>query len=176
MLRYLLPIAIFTVLIWFFARGLQLDPSYVPSPLIGKSAPEFSLPQLQDPEATLSHMDLKGEYALLNVWATWCSGCYEDHPFLLELAQSDTIPIYGLNWKDDREAALTWLRQLGDPYEAVGFDELGEVAIDWGVYGAPETFLVATDGTVVYKHLSPLTQGVWEREFIPRIQSRAAED
>jgi cytochrome c biogenesis protein CcmG/thiol:disulfide interchange protein DsbE len=110
-----------------------------------------------------------GKLALVNVWATWCVGCRQEHPFLVELSKSAGIPIYGLNWKDDRGQAMSWLSQLGDPYEASGFDESGDAAIDWGVYGAPETFLLAPDGTVLYKHLSPLTAEVWSTEFMPRI-------
>lgn len=172
MWRYLIPIGVFAVLAAFFLRGLSLNPRYVPSPLIGKPAPEFQLPRLKDPAATLGTQDLAGQVALLNVWATWCPGCRQEHPFLVELAEANDVPIYGLNWKDDRAKALGWLSSIGDPYVASAFDEIGEVAIDWGVYGAPETFLLARDGTVLYKHIAPLTPEVWATEFLPRIQEQ----
>ena len=169
MWRYLIPVGVFAVLTAFFVRGLSLNPRYVPSPLLGKPAPQFELPRLKDPAATLGSADLQGQVALLNVWATWCVGCRQEHGLLVELAEASDVPIYGLNWKDDRAAALSWLSSLGDPYVASAFDELGEVAIDWGVYGAPETFLLARDGTVLYKHIAPLTREVWAAEFLPRI-------
>lgn len=167
MWRYAIPAVLFAVLVAFFAQGLNLNPGYIPSPLIGKKAPEFSLPNLLDAERTLTDADLRGHYSLLNVWATWCVGCYEEHAFLVSLARSGVIPIYGLNWKDQREDAIGWLQQLGNPYQAVGFDDVGKVAIDWGVYGAPETFLIKDDGTIIHKHLSPLTREIWQRDFLP---------
>jgi cytochrome c biogenesis protein CcmG/thiol:disulfide interchange protein DsbE len=169
MWRYAIPAVLFVVLAVFFARGLNLNPGYVPSPLTGKPMPTFELPELTNPEMTLGSADLAGQIALLNVWATWCTGCRAEHPFLVSLAAQGEIPIYGLNWKDDRDAALAWLSRLGDPYVASAFDRDGKVAIDWGVYGAPETFLVGMDGRVLYKHIAPLTADVWEREFVPRI-------
>ena len=170
--RYLIPAAVFAVLAAFFFRGLSLNPGYVPSPLLGNPAPEFELPRLKDPSATLGNRDLDGKVALLNVWATWCVGCRQEHDFLIELAEEGSVPIYGLNWKDTRRTALDWLTDLGDPYVASAFDETGEVAIDWGVYGAPETFLLARDGTVLHKHIAPLTREVWAREFLPRIHEQ----
>ena len=169
MVRYLVPLSIFAVLAAFFYRGLSLNPGYVPSPLLGKPAPEFELPRLKDAGTTLGSRDLDGQVALLNVWATWCVGCRQEHGFLVDLAESGAVPIYGLNWKDDRQTALNWLTDLGDPYVASAFDELGEVAIDWGVYGAPETFLLGRDGTVLHKHIAPLDEEIWARDFLPRI-------
>ena len=169
--RFLVPLLVFAGLVAFFVIGLERDPSRVPSPLIGRPAPDFELPELADPEQTVGLDDLRGRVSLLNVWATWCVGCRQEHALLLEIARSGAAPIFGLDWKDDREAALAWLEELGDPYEAVAFDATGRVAIDWGVYGAPETFLLDADGTVLYKHLSPLTQAVWEQEFLPRIRA-----
>jgi cytochrome c biogenesis protein CcmG/thiol:disulfide interchange protein DsbE len=169
MWRYLIPIVLFVTLVGFFARGLQLDPSYVPSPLIGKTIPQFVLPTLADASISLSDRDLRGQVSLVNVWATWCVGCRQEHAYLVELAAESQIPIYGLNWKDDSEQARQWLSQLGNPYVATAVDLEGRVAIDFGVYGAPETFLVDVDGTVLYKHLSPLTREVWQQEFLPRI-------
>ena len=175
MWRYLIPVALFVTLVWFFARGLYLDPGYVPSPFVGKPAPAFSLPKLKDPAARLERSDIVGQLALVNVWATWCIGCQQEHAFLVQLASSAGLPIYGLNWKDDRSQALRWLEQLGDPYVASGFDASGDTAIDWGVYGAPETFLLAPDGTVLYKHLSPLTREIWSRAFLPRLAAVRGE-
>ena len=169
--RYLLPAVAFLVLVSFLAFGLTRDPAYIPSPLIGKPAPVFDLPNLQDPNTRVSTRDMTGQVALLNVWATWCSGCRLEHGLLMDIARSGEVPIYSLNWKDRRDGALQWLVQYGDPYVATAFDADGRVAIDWGVYGAPETFLVAADGTVLYKHLSPLTPQVWREELLPRIRA-----
>lgn len=171
MLRYFAPISIFVVLLWFFARGLDLDPHRIPSPLIGKPVPRFSVPELHQPDRNMTEASFQGQFALLNVWGTWCSECFVEHAFLNELAQSGAITIYGLNWKDDRDEALSWLTQLGNPYQEVGFDDTGKVAIEWGVYGAPETFLIGPDGMILHKHLSPLTQEIWQRDFLPLMQS-----
>ena len=169
MWRYLLPGAVFALLIAVFAVGLYRDPGYVPSPLIGKPAPEFSMPHLDDPQQRLQRSDLLGKVSLVNVWATWCTGCRQEHETLLTLAREGGVPIFGINWKDDPVQARQWLQQLGNPYAAVGVDEEGGTAIDWGVYGAPETFLIGADGTVLYKHIAPMTLAVWREEFMPRI-------
>lgn len=171
MSRYLIPLIAFAILIPVFIIGLGRDPGELPSPFLGKPAPEFSLPTVSDPQKTVGSADFSGQAALVNVWATWCVGCRQEHGFLLSLSRSGAIPIYGINWQDDRTEALRWLQQLGNPYVASGDDRDGKVGIDWGVYGAPETFLVAADGTVLYKHLGPLTPAVWEREFVPRLES-----
>jgi cytochrome c biogenesis protein CcmG/thiol:disulfide interchange protein DsbE len=167
MFRYLLPASLFAVLLVFLAAGLYLDPSRVPSPLIDKPAPEFTLPLLKDPARTFSAQDLTGEVSLVNVWATWCGGCYEEHPVLVALARSKIVPIYGLNYKDQRAAANEWLKQYGDPYAAVAFDKDGQVAIDWGVYGAPETFVVDEQGIIRYKHIGPLTADDLQNTILP---------
>ena len=171
MTRFVAPVVVFGLLVAVFWLGLGRDPGYVPSPLIGKPAPEFSLPRLHDPERRLTTNDLRGQVSLLNVWATWCVGCREEHATLIEIANSGEVPIYGLNWKDDRALALQWLDRLGDPYFATAVDADGRVAIDWGVYGAPETFLLDRDGTVLYKHIAPLTMEIWNRDFLPRIRA-----
>lgn len=168
-MRYILPVGFFGVLVVFFFIGLGKDPSVVPSPLIGKPAPAFSLPSLKDPGTSVGSEDLKGKVSLFNVWATWCVGCRQEHGLLVKIAESGLVPIYSLNWKDERARALEWLERLGDPYVATAFDADGRVAIDWGVYGAPETFLVAADGTVLYKHLAPLTEQIWQDELLPRV-------
>ncbi len=171
MTRFLLPVVLLAVLIAFLAIGLQRDPSYVPSPLIGKPAPDFSLPRLDDPRQTLSKSDLLGDVSLVNVWATWCVCSLQEHAFLVELSARGDVRIFGLNWKDDPDLARQWLQQLGNPYAATAMDQDGRAAIDWGVYGAPETFLLDAAGTVLYKHIAPLTMEVWQAEFVPRIQA-----
>lgn len=173
MWRYLIPAFVFALLVAVLAVGLKRDPSYVPSPLLGKPAPEFSLPLLDDPGRTLSRGDLLGRYSLVNVWGTWCSGCRQEHGLLLTLARDSGIPIYGINWKDDPDLARRWLAELGNPYAAVGVDQTGEVAIDWGVYGAPETFLISPEGVVIYKHIAPMTLEVWREQFLPLIDLRS---
>jgi cytochrome c biogenesis protein CcmG/thiol:disulfide interchange protein DsbE len=130
----------------------------------------FDLPQLEDPTRRVSNANFAGQTVLFNVWATWCVGCRQEHDFLLQLAKQKTIPIFGLNWRDRRQDALQWLNKLGDPYVASGYDGDGKSGIDWGVYGAPETFLISRDGTVLYKYLGPLNARAWELEFEPRIR------
>lgn len=174
MTRYLIPIIAFALLVIVFRIALDRDPTFVPSPLIGKPAPEFSLPRLKYPDQRVTDADLRGQVSLLNVWATWCVGCRQEHAALNEIASRGVVPIYGLNWKDDPELALRWLDELGNPYVATAFDGDGRVAIDWGVYGAPETFLIDADGVILYRHISPITLDTWEAEFVPRI--RAAQE
>ena len=142
MLRYLIPVGLLLALVAFFYVGLGRDKQTLPSPLIGKPAPEFSLPRVGDRTQTVSSRDYAGQPYVLNVWATWCVGCRQEHDALLEIASRGEVPIVGLNWKDDMQLAQQWLRELGNPYVATAFDEEGRVAIDWGVYGAPETFLI----------------------------------
>ncbi len=175
MSRFLIPLVIFTFLVSIFAVALSRDPTELndlPSPLLDKQAPQFDLPSLTDPTQRVSSENYKGELALINVWATWCPGCRQEHNFLLQLAKTDIIPIYSLNWRDTAPEARRWLAQLGDPYVATAFDEDGRVGIDWGVYGAPETFLIAADGTVLYKQLGPLSWGLWEENFVPLLKTQ----
>ena len=174
MWKFIVPSGLFALLGVFLYVGLHRDPSYVPSPLIGKQAPEFSLPSLQDPAYPVSSKDLAGRPWVLNVWGTWCAGCRQEHPVLLQIARQTSVPIIGLDWKDDATEAKRWLAELGNPYSAVAFDSEGRVAIDWGVYGAPETFLIGADGKVLYKHIAPMTLEVWANEFEPRIQAATA--
>jgi cytochrome c biogenesis protein CcmG/thiol:disulfide interchange protein DsbE len=168
-LRYLAPVLAFAVLLPVLIFGLSRDPSELPSPYLGKPAPSFELPSVMDAEEIVSSRDYAGQVALVNVWATWCVGCRHEHDFLLELAGRGEVPIYGLNWRDDRNEAIRWLTQLGNPYVASAYDVDGSVGINWGVYGAPETFLIGPDGTVLHKHLSPLTEEIWKRDFVPKI-------
>ena len=172
MVRYLLPLIAVILLIVFLVFGLTRgDPRALPSPFIGKPAPEFELPMLKDADSTVSSKDLADKVSLVNVWATWCAGCRQEHDFLLELTANNEIPIYGINWRDTRPKALQWIAQLGDPYVASGYDADGRVGIDWGVYGAPESFLVSGDGIVLHKHLGPLDRTTWEEDFVPLIES-----
>jgi cytochrome c biogenesis protein CcmG/thiol:disulfide interchange protein DsbE len=166
-LRFLVPAFAFAVLVGFFVVGLQRDPGQIPSPLIGKPAPSFSLESLGDPAFKVGNADFAGRPWLLNVWATWCVGCRQEHDALLSIARENRVPIMGLNSWDDRALALRWLAQLGNPYVSVAFDPEGRTAIDWGVYGAPETFLMDGGGRVIKKHIGPITMDVWEREFLP---------
>ena len=174
MWKFIVPFGLFALLGVFLYIGLHRDPSYVPSPLIGKPAPEFTLPSLQDPAYPVSTKDLSGRPWVLNVWGTWCAGCRQEHPVLLQIARQTSVPIIGLDWKDDAAEAQRWLADLGNPYAAVAFDSEGRVAIDWGVYGAPETFLIGADGKVLYKHIAPMTLEVWANEFEPRIRAASA--
>jgi cytochrome c biogenesis protein CcmG/thiol:disulfide interchange protein DsbE len=167
--RYLLPLIAAVVLIPIMILGLRSDPSELPSQYLGKPAPEFTLPTLKDPTQFISTADLRGQVSLVNIWATWCGGCRAEHGFLMQLRKEQAIPIYAINWRDNREDALQWLRQLGDPYVASGFDGDGRVGIDWGAYGAPETFLLNVEGHVVYRLTGPMTRELWEQEFVPRI-------
>lgn len=171
MLKFLAPVIAFGVMIPVFIIGLNRNPNEIPSPLIDAPAPRFELPSLLQPGETVGSEDYAGQVALLNVWATWCVGCRQEHEYLMELSRESDVPIYGLNWRDQHDAAVRWLEQLGDPYVATAYDGDGRVGIDWGVYGAPETFLIAPDGTVVHKHISPMTEDVWTYEFLPRIEA-----
>ncbi len=170
MLRYLIPLVLFLVLVVFLAIGLGRDPREVPSPLINKAAPTFRLPQLKDPAKTFSAEDLRGKVWVLNVWASWCVSCRDEHPLLIDYAKSGVVPIYGLNWKDKREDALSWLDELGDPYVLSASDLDGRIAIDYGVYGAPETYLIDKSGVIRYKQIGPVTEDVWRDKFLPLVQ------
>jgi cytochrome c biogenesis protein CcmG/thiol:disulfide interchange protein DsbE len=172
MARYIALVIAFAVLLGIFALGLERDPRKLPSALIDKPAPEYELPRVKDPMSTTGSDDYAGQMVLVNIWATWCVGCRQEHDYLLQLAARNEIPIYGIDWRDQRPEALKWLNELGDPYVASAYDEDGRVGIDWGVYGAPETFLVSPDGNVVYKHIGPMDESVWQSEFVPRIAAQ----
>ena len=154
----------------FLAIGLTHDPHEIPSPLIGKQAPDFQLPQLHEPNKMFSPRDMRGKVWLLNVWASWCFSCRDEHPYLLELQRSSPIPIYGLNTKNNRDEALAWLSELGNPYVLSAADLDGRVSIDYGVYGAPETFLIDRDGIIRFKQIGPITPEVWNGKIIPLAQ------
>ena len=155
----------------FFAAGLRLDPREVPSPLIGKPAPEFALTRLDAPAQTIRRADMLGKVWMLNVWASWCEACREEHPHLVQFAQMHALPILGLDYKDTRDAAQQWLAQRGDPYDASLFDEHGRVGIDFGVYGVPETFLIDKQGVIRFKQIGPLTPEVLRDRVLPLVRS-----
>ena len=162
-----LPIIVFVIMLPIFFIGLSRNKSELPSPLIGKVSPSFVLPSLINPSVIIDQTNLKGRFVLFNVWATWCAGCREEHEFLMNLSARNEIAIIGLNWRDNRDDALNWLDTLGNPYEMTAEDKQGRTAIDWGVYGAPETFLINPQGVIVYKHLGPLTERDWMMHFKP---------
>lgn len=169
MSRFVIPLALFVVLVVFLAIGLRHDPHEVPSPLIDKPAPAFQLAQLRDPSKNFSAEEMRGKVWLLNVWASWCVTCRDEHPLLLEYARSKAVPIYGLNYKDKREDALSWLGDLGDPYVLSVSDLDGRVGIDYGVYGAPETYLIDRDGVIRFKQVGPVTPDIWQKTIMPLV-------
>ncbi|MCK5091726.1 MAG: DsbE family thiol:disulfide interchange protein [Gammaproteobacteria bacterium] len=170
MARSLIPLLIFIVLAGFLYVGLGLDPKKIPSALIEKPAPEFTLPTLLDPSKQTSSGDFKSKAYLLSVWASWCVSCRLEHPVLMDLAKNTDIPIVGLNYKDQREDAVRWLNKYGNPYTVSGYDIKGRVGIDWGVYKVPETFVVGPKGIIYYKHLGPLSNEILERDILPLIK------
>jgi len=167
--RIIVTLAGFGALVALLAVGLTLNPREVPSPLVGKPAPAFELPLLNEPARTFSSRDMAGEVWLLNVWASWCVACRVEHPVLLELAKSGAVPLYGLNYKDRREDGLPWLQQLGDPYVLSIHDLDGRLGIDYGVYGVPETFLIDKQGVIRYKRIGPLTGDIVKQKILPLV-------
>jgi cytochrome c biogenesis protein CcmG, thiol:disulfide interchange protein DsbE len=155
MKRFLLPLAIFVVMVGFLAVGLTLNPREVPSPLVGK---------------VFSPKELAGKVWLLNFWASWCNGCKEEHPVLMQMAKSGEVPIYGVDYKDTREEALTWLRRWGNPYPLVAVDESGRVGINYGVYGVPETYVIDKGGKIRYKQIGPVDQDILEKKILPLVR------
>ena len=168
--RYFLPLAIFFALVYFLWRGLSLDPKAIPSALLNKPAPQFSLAQLQAPDKTLSTADMKGQVWLLNVWGSWCVSCRYEHPVLNDLAKQQLVPIIGLNWKDKPEDATAWLARFGNPYQASVMDRDGRVAIDFGVYGAPETFVIDKAGMIRHKHTGPISPDDLRNVIVPLLR------
>ena len=174
-MRYAVPLIVFLVIAAFLASRLRgdYDPHKIPSALIGKPAPEFQLSQLRDPTKTFSPKQLHGKVWLLNVWGSWCVACREEHPFLIKLANTGAVPIYGLDWKDKREDALSVLEELGDPYVLNVSDIDGRIAIDYGVTGAPETYLIDKDGVIRYKEVGQLTPEIMQNKILPLIKDLA---
>lgn len=169
MKRYLLPLLVFVLLAGFLAVGLKRDPREVPSPLIDKPAPTFSLPVLDAPDQRVAAADLRGQVWLLNVWASWCVACRQEHPLLVELAKTGQVKMYGLNYKDKREDAMAWLDKLGNPYIQSASDTEGLVGIDFGVYGVPETFVIDKQGVIRHKHIGPVTAEALRDTLLPLV-------
>ncbi len=169
--RFILPILIFLALASALYVGVRHSPnkSTMQSALLGKPAPAFELPVIEDPARTLSSSALAGKPWVLNVWGTWCFGCREEHEVFVDVARENRVAIVGIAWKDQDAKVRDWLSQLGNPYVAVALDRDGRTAIDFGVYGAPETFFIDATGTVRYRHVGPMTRDVWDREFIARL-------
>ncbi|MFO1325208.1 MAG: DsbE family thiol:disulfide interchange protein [Burkholderiales bacterium] len=170
-LRLLVPLVLFVVLVAFLWRGLSRDPREVPSPLINKPAPVFSLAQLKAPDKQFGTADMKGKVWLLNVWASWCVSCRVEHPLLVELAKANVVPLVGLNYKDKNDLGLAWLSQNGDPYTLSVVDADGRVGIDFGVYGVPETFVIDKDGMIRYKQIGPITVEALEQKILPLVRT-----
>ena len=168
--QFLLPLAGFVVLLAFLGVGLGLNPREVPSPLIGKPAPEFSLPRLDNAAQTITRQDMAGKVWVLNVWASWCQPCLEEHPLLVDLARRNPVTMVGLNYKDKPADAIAWLGRHGNPYTASASDMKGLVGIDYGVYGVPETFVIDRQGVIRFKHIGPLTPQVMREELEPLLK------
>jgi len=167
MARYLIPLGVFGLLVVLLGVGLSLNPREVPSPLIGKPAPDFRLPQLHQPEKTFSPAELRGKAWVLNVWASWCAACRDEHPVLTDFARTGLAPVYGLNYKDKRDDAIQWLKRFGDPYVVSIVDAEGRVGIDYGVYGVPETYVIDRQGVIRYKRIGPVTKDIVDRKIVP---------
>ena len=170
MTRFLIPLGIFVVLVVFLGIGLNLKPREVPSPLIDKPAPAFSLSRLDDPTQRVSLQDMRGKVWILNVWASWCVACLDEHPHLIAFAQQGVVPLYGLNYKDKPDAAQAWLGKHGNPYDVSIVDADGRVGIDYGVYGVPETFVIDKQGVIRYKHIGPVTPKVLIDTIAPLVR------
>lgn len=177
-IRFLIPaiaVAVLFGFFWYALKGGDYDPQLIDSPLIGKPAPGFATASLADPKVEVAMKQFVGAPFVVNFWGTWCVGCREEHAQLLEIAKLTTVPIVGIAWKDDHAAAIGWLNQLGNPYHTVATDDDGRIAIDWGVYGAPETFLVGADGSVIQKHVGPMSVDIWRKEFVARLPAAASQ-
>ena len=173
--RFAIPLALFAALVLVFAVALKRAPEkqFVRSALIGKPAADFTLPDLMNPGGSIDSRSFKGKWVLLNVWGTWCFECRAENPQLLAIRQAGKVVVVGLNYKDEDEAARQWLKELGNPFDAVAVDREGRVAIDYGVYGAPETFLINPQGIIVHKVVSVITPGLWQQQLLPMIEGTA---
>jgi len=174
MIRFI-PLILFVILAIVLYRGLFLNPRELPSVLVGKTVPEFSLPTLMDEHKMVTKADLKGDIVLLNVWATWCEYCKYEHPYLLDLSKSGRFVLYGLDYKDNRDTAKSWLEHSQSPYKFTIFDEQGKLGLDLGVYGAPESFLIDKKGIIRKRFAGPIDANVWKREFEPLLEKIEAE-
>ena len=169
-LKFAVPLLVFVLLVGFFGVGLMRDPREVPSPFIGKPAPAFRLEQLHEAKAAFAPEDMKGKVWMLNVWASWCVSCRVEHPLLVEMARQKLVPIVGLNYKDKRDDGLQWLAKFGNPYVLSAYDEQGNVGIDYGVYGVPETFVIDKAGVIRHKQIGPITPESLEKTIMPLIR------
>jgi cytochrome c biogenesis protein CcmG/thiol:disulfide interchange protein DsbE len=168
--KFLVPLVIFLVLAGFLGIGLTLNPREVPSPLVGKPAPSFRLAQLHQPDAVVTEKDMLGKVWILNVWASWCVACREEHPILVELAKKNVVPLLGLNYKDDRPNGIAWLERHGNPYVMSLYDRDGRVGIDYGVYGVPETFVIDRQGVIRYKRIGVVTPEILRDRILPLVK------
>lgn len=167
-MRFLLPLAVVVLMIGVLAVGLRLDPRHVPSPLIGKPAPDFALPLLDKRQQSLGPAAFRGRPVVVNFFASWCAGCRDEHPLLMELS-SLNVELIGIAYKDVASETERWLKRHGNPYRQVLVDRQGQAGLDWGVYGIPETYLLNSLGEIAYKHVGALTSDVWTQEFLPRM-------
>ncbi len=168
--RFLIPLVVFAVLVVFLGVGLTLNPREVPSPLINKPAPAFLLPQLHAPEKAFAQKDMLGKVWMLNVWASWCVACREEHPHLVALARTGAVPIYGLNYKDERADGIAWLARFGNPYQLSAYDRDGRIGIDYGVYGVPETYVIDKAGVIRYKRIGIVTPEIIRDKILPLVK------
>jgi cytochrome c biogenesis protein CcmG/thiol:disulfide interchange protein DsbE len=169
-MKYLLPLVLFIGLVVFLAIGLTRDPREIPSPLVNKPAPAFTLPLLSEPGRNFSSAEMRGKVWLLNGWASWCAACQDEHQLLVQLSKTGIVPIYGLNYKDERRDALAWLGELGNPYTLSFSDTEGRVGIDYGVYGVPETFVIDKEGIIRYKQIGPVTEEALRTKILPLVR------
>jgi cytochrome c biogenesis protein CcmG/thiol:disulfide interchange protein DsbE len=169
-IRFALPLVVFVLMVGLLGYGLRLDPKKVPSPLIDKPAPAFTLAMLEAPTKQLSTADMAGQVWVLNVWASWCVSCRAEHAVITALANRNLVSVIGLNYKDESDEATRWLEQFGNPYTASVIDRDGRVGIDWGVYGVPETFVIGADGMIKYKHIGPVTHESLEQKILPMLK------
>lgn len=174
MKKFIIPIGLFALLGVLLAYGLRLDPHKIPSPLVGKPLPAFSLPTLENPDKSLANTDLHGKVVLINVWASWCAACKQEHPVLMALAREKQVPLIGLNYKDKRADAGHMLKIEGNPYDVSLVDADGRVGIDWGVYGVPETFVIDKQGIIRHKVIGPISPEVWEQTVLPLVRKLSA--
>jgi len=168
--RFLIPLVVFLAIGLLLAVGLRLNPREVPSPLINRLAPEFQLPRLLAQNQEFATADLRGQAWVLNVWASWCAACRTEHQLLHDLAVAGAVDLVGLNYKDEPVAAISWLQALGNPYRWIAVDSTGDVAIDWGVYGVPETFVIDANGIIRYKHIGPLNSNILHHKILPMVR------
>jgi len=170
-MRFLIPLLVLLALIALFYVGMQRDPRLVPSPLVGKAAPAFDLPTLDGTPPRMTQADLQGAPVLVNFFASWCAGCQEEHPYLMQLTQGGQVKLLGIDYKDAESDLRPWLGRKGNPYGQILTDLEGRAGIDWGVYGVPETFVLDAKGTIVYKQIGPLTPEVWEHDIRPLLKA-----